>query len=319
MKHVSTFNTFLKNHVNLNRKRLDRAQESVSGVTGYLREHLNGYQGYSWQGSYAHQTIIRPVGENDEFDADIQIRIRDAAFNPDAKGDDFKDYVDILYSTLRKNETYADKVSRQTRCVTVNYTGDFHLDAVPCIEHEGHSYICNRKNKCYEETDGNGYKNWLNDKSNHFGNNFKKVTRLLKFLRDHKDNFSVKSILLTTLLGNEVYEGAGHEDVPDALRDLSGRLNNFLLKHPSMPIVKNPVLPNENFNRHWDERKYSNFRKQFNVYFKKIDAAYHEKDRDRSIDLWCELFGEGFRNCIQKAAIAPATVAATRPYAAHDG
>lgn len=36
------------------------------------------------------------------------------------------------------------------------------------------------------------------------GNKLKKTTRLLKYLRDHKSNYTVASILLTTLLGNRI-------------------------------------------------------------------------------------------------------------------
>ena len=44
-------------------------------------------------------------------------------------------YYSALYSevhgALKQNENYADKLRLKTRCVTVDYAGDFHLDVVP--------------------------------------------------------------------------------------------------------------------------------------------------------------------------------------------
>ena len=77
------------------------------------------------QGSYALGTLIKRVGDNDEYDADIQI-----VMNPNAKWQ-AKDYIKEVHGTLKQNENYADKLRLKTRCVTVDYAGDFHLDVVP--------------------------------------------------------------------------------------------------------------------------------------------------------------------------------------------
>jgi len=296
MKHERYFDDFLSNQVNLNKTRLDTLERHVNTISTMLRDKLNGYRKYSEQGSYAHKTIIKPVQDNDEFDADILVFIRSDDFNP------YKfetDYVDEVYKLLIDSENYMDKTKRNTRCVTIDYTGDFHLDVVPCVDHNGTHYICNRKDERYEKTDGDGYKNWLISKNKIVGhNNFRKTTRLLKFLRDHKDNFSVKSILLTTMLGNQVSssekESNHFSDLPTALKALSSRLNDFLQSNEMMPTIDNPVMPAENFNRHWDQKKYSNFRDKFDIYAKKINEAFGEKDNDESVKKWRKLFGDKF-------------------------
>lgn len=296
MKHEQYFDDFLSNHVNLNKTRLDTLESRVNTISTLLRDRLTGYRKYSAQGSYAHKTIIKPVQDNDEFDADILVFIKDNDFQP------YKfevDYVDDVYKTLGENEDYKDKIKRNTRCVTIDYAGDFHLDIVPCVEHKNIHYICNRKEEKYEETDGDGYKNWLAEKNAiTSGNNFRRTTKLLKFLRDHKDNFSVKSILLTTMLGNQV---SGNEkgsnnfsDLPTTLKTLSNRLNDFLQKNTTMPTIDNPVMPVENFNRHWNQKKYSNFRDKFNIYTNKINEAFEEKDYNESVKKWRKLFGDKF-------------------------
>ena len=329
MKHELYFNDFLRDHVNLNKGRLAILKGRVETVTDLLKDKLEGYRKYSEQGSYAHKTIIKPVQDNDEFDADLLIFIRDDNFDPNR----FQvDYVDRIYEVLKDDGNYCDKVDRKTRCVTIDYAGDFHLDLVPCIECGDTHYICNRKDEEYEKTDGDGYKDWLVEKNKTIGdNNFRKVVRLLKFLRDHKGNFSAKSILLTTLLGNRVREtdvySEDFSDVPTALKTLLNRLNDFLQMHENMPNVKNPVMPEEDFDRHWDQVKYSNFRDKINLNNGRVNEAYIEEDHNKSVKKWRELFGDDFGelkneppssgspNNTSPGRIVLPTVPATKPYA----
>ncbi len=333
MKHHKYFDDFLKAHVNLNLSRLTILDQKVETITELLKSKLPSYKKYSQQGSYAHGTIIKPVRDNDEFDADILIYIKDDNFHPD----DFqKDYVTEIYDLFRNNANYKEIVRRKTRCVMIDYAGDFHLDVVPCIEYNGDNYICNRLDQIYEKTDGDGYKYWLAQKNGISGGNYlKKVTRLFKFLRDHKNNFSIPSILLTTILGYRINSfdknSDEFQDLPQTLKTLSNRVNDFLQANPSMPTIQNPVLPEENFNRKWDQTKYLNFREKFRIYNKKINDAFDEKDHNESVKKWRILFGDDFGEL--KKSYAPSTAAiaagsgiaivsprvpATKPYASDD-
>ena len=316
MKHEYYFNEFLANHVNLNQSRLNTLEKRVETITNLLKDKLSGYRMYSPQGSYAHGTIIRPVQDNDEFDADILVFIKDDDFDPNK----FTDYVSEIYEIFKKDGNYKDKVEKNTRSVKLDYAGDFHLDIVPCIEHENDHYICNRNEEKFEKTDGDGYKKWLNEKNKIVGgNNFRKATRLFKFLRDHKDNFSVKSILLTTMLGNQINESdtASGEfpDLPTTLKILSNRMNDYLQRNVDMPTISNPVLDSEDFNRHWDQKKYNNFRNKFDSYNKRINDAFEEKKHNESVKQWRKLFGDEFG---QLQNVSPPRVAAAKPWARYD-
>ena len=129
---------FLRDEVNLIQSRSDRLEPAVNAVSAYLRDNLPGYQKMERQGSYALGTLIKPVDDNDEYDADIQI-----VMNPNSQWE-AKDYVNEVYRMLAGNKTYADKVRLKTRCVTVDYAGDFHLDVVPRVTINGKHYVCNR-------------------------------------------------------------------------------------------------------------------------------------------------------------------------------
>ncbi len=291
-KNNQEFAQFLRDEVDLNKSRLDRLDTGVGGVTGYLKDNLTGYQTMERQGSYALGTLIKPVDENDEYDADIQI-----VMNPNPKWEP-KDYVLEVNRTLGNNQTYADKRRLKTRCVTVDYAGDFHLDAVPRVTIKGKHYVCNRQDNKFEETDGNGYREWFNEKDRITGGNLRKVVRLLKHLRDHKNSFTAKSILLTTLAGNTIKETdkgtAAVNTVGDTLETVLSRMNDYLRQHPNMPKIRNPVLATEDFNRHWDQRRYANFRNRVQSYAQTAKQAKAEPSAEKAIKLWQELFGDQF-------------------------
>ncbi len=291
-KNDQEFRDFLRDEVNLNQARLDRLETAVGAVDTYLKEHLPGYQKMEPQGSYAIGTLIKPVDDNDEYDADIQVVMNP---NPSWRA---KDYLDAVHGTLRSNETYADKLRLKTRCVTVDYAGYFHLDVVPRVTFGGKHYVCNRTTDRFEETDGTGYRDWFNEKNRITGGNLKRVVRLLKYLRDHKNNYTVKSILLTTLAGNAIYasdkgtEGVG--TVADTLVTILSRMDNYLQQHPNMPSIRNPVLPTETFNRHWDQAKYANFRSKVHSHTETARRTAREPSSEEAIKGWQALFGEGF-------------------------
>ena len=292
-KNNKDFQDFLRDEVNLNQSRLDRLNTSVGAVDAYLKDHLTGYQKMERQGSYALATLIKPVNDNDEYDADIQI-----VMNPNPKWQ-AKDYINEVCRTLKENHNYADKLRLKTRCVTINYAGDFHLDVVPRVTIDGKHYICNRIDNKFEETDGTGYRDWLNEQNRITGGNLKRVVRLLKHLRDHKNNYTAKSILLTTLAGNAIKstdEGTeAVSTVADTLVTVLTRMDSYLQQYPyMMPEIRNPVLPTETFNRHWDQTKYANFRTRVNSHAQTAERAREESSSEDAVKVWQELFGENF-------------------------
>lgn len=295
MKHTQIFNDFLKNEVNLNQSRIDILEKRLDTITNFIKSSellKKNYIKAKPQGSYAHKTIIKPQ-KNKEFDVDILLYLEKLSEWQPA------DYINNIYYLFKDNGTYKNIVHRGTRCVCLDYSGDFHIDIVPCIKEEDGTYsICNRKNNITESTDGDGYDNWWQEKNKLVGNNqLIKATRLTKYIRDTKQTFSAKSILLTTLLGNQINSDESNSefvDIPTSLKTVFNRLNNYLQDNEKMPIVKNPVLDTEDFNRHWDQGKYSNFRNQIDTYTTKINDAFDQKCRKESIKKWRKIFGDKF-------------------------
>ena len=140
MKHIAFFNKFLREQVNLNQTRIDGLNRSVYAIKQFLSNNLDGYISTEPQGSYALGTIIKPVDSNKEYDADILITVEyDETKTP-------RDYIDDLNQCLKASSLYAEKTHRKTRCASIEYSGDFHLDIVPCIVGKNNQiYICNYK------------------------------------------------------------------------------------------------------------------------------------------------------------------------------
>ena len=291
-KNKEDFRKFLADHVNVNDSRMKRLRRSVRAVDDYLSDNLKGYQKMERQGSFALGTIIKPVKKNGEFDADIQI-----VMNPNDNWEP-KDYISAIYNTLDESANYSDKLRRKTRCVTIDYAGDFHIDVVPRVTIEGQHYVCNRLENEFEPTDGNGYRDWFNEKNRITDGNLKRAVRMLKYLRDHKGNFTAKSILLTTLAGNAIEtldEGTDPvSTVADTLATILTRMDEYLQRNPTMPPIRNPVLPTETFNRHWNQARYENFRSRIHAYAQTAREALNAESSKEAIKGWKKLFGEDF-------------------------
>lgn len=302
MKLVKHFNEFLLNNVNLNQHRIDALESRVSTITNFLKGSDSLKASFITaipQGSYAHRTIIKPTVKKAVFDADVVVYLKPI------KGWEPKDYIQKIYELFNNSSLYRGKASRQTRCVKLNYAGEFHIDVVPCIRKGGllgqQDFVCNKLTNQLESCSSVEYSDWVKGNNKVVANNnLIKSIRLFKYLRDHKQTFSVKSILLTTILVSQVtswdkYLGTDDfKDLPTTFKNLFNRLNEWLDENDSMPIVNNPVDGEENFNRHWDENKYQNFKSQVKKYNAWANDAYGEMDKAKSITKWQKIFGDKF-------------------------
>lgn len=297
MKLLEHFKTFMEDHVNLNKTRIELLEDSIEAVKAAVR--ASSWEPeivtFSAQGSWAHQTIIKPRPE-EEFDADLLVFVKPI------EAWEAKDYVNQLANALEANSTYKDKIRRYSHCITIEYAGERRIDIAPCVQNRiytGQHEVCNRVSNEFEASAPIAYTRWvMNKNAIAGGNDLKKVTRLLKYLRDIKGNFTCPSFLLTTLLGYRInssdQDSSALSDLPTTLKTLVGRLDDWLQANPNVPDVRNPELMSEIQSDVWDETQYSNFRDKINLYRGWIDDAYNEQDRDESIGKWQRVFGDNF-------------------------
>lgn len=297
MKLHEHFRVFLNDQVNLNPTRLGLLEDSIVAVENAVRALAWGPRivTFAPQGSWAHETIIKPQS-GQPFDADLLV------FVEAKEGWTPKDYVNELATKLGRLPAYEDKVRRFSHCATIEYAGERKIDVAPCVVNRlyaGQYEVCNRNTNQFEASAPAAYTDWVKDKNGIAGgNDLKKVTRLVKYMRDIKGNFTCPSFLLTTLMGLQVYESdrgsTNFADLTTTLKTLFGRLDDWLQARPNVPVVPNPKLSHEDQASGWEQTKYSNFRDKVNLYRSWIDDAYAEEDRDESIGKWQRVFGENF-------------------------
>lgn len=297
MKLVGDFKDFLKDTVNLNQTRIDLLTARVDAIKEFLR-------GSDWdpqilkfieQGSWAHDTIIRPVDKG-EFDADLLVKVKHV------DGWSAAQYVKELGRVFRESKRYGDMTVVYDFCVTITYADDCKIDIAPLVvdrEFQGALEVCNKRADEFEESQPVEYTRWIKEKNGYSGNNsFRKATRLIKYIRDIKKRFSCQSVLLTTLIGHRINwwdkDSTDFADTPSALQTIMGRLDDWLQDHPDKPKVENPSLPSQDFADLWNDTQYSNFRSFVHKYRTWIDEAIEATSRADSIEKWRRVFGDEF-------------------------
>ena len=207
VKFVDDFESFLRTEVNLNQTRPSTGCRTASNA---IENFLAGQATFSPlfldmipAGSWATGRSSSRSATNDEFDADMLLYVKENAdWRP-------KDYIEQLYAAFRGSDTYKSKAQEKTRCVRIDYAGDFHVDVVPYLERFGqplhHQPARSRRTRAasrplIRRPSPPG----LTSDQRASNGSFVKVVRLIKYLRDYKNTFRCKSIILTTLLGNEL-------------------------------------------------------------------------------------------------------------------
>lgn len=309
MKLIKYFDQFLRDTVNLNQSRLNDLDSRVGSITTALKEseELEGMVLDTVpQGSWAHRTIIRPA-DDVEFDADFLVQIEEVVdwnSNP-------RKYANAVWKALSAHSTYGTMSTKKDRCVRVIYANDCHVDVVTYVVlGSGRQVIVNRNTNEFEDTNPVGFTEWIQEKDDLTGGNLRKVIRLLKYLRDHQGAFNVRSVLLTTMVGNVVDEWRSHDpdyykDVPTTLVNLVSDLDDWLQANPIKPSLKDPSCPSTTFDHRWTDAQYDSFRNRIHDLRPKIEDAYNASTVDASVRAWRKVFGESFPDSATKAASSP--------------
>lgn len=314
MKLIDYFRYFLDTTVNLNDDRLATLNERVDAITGFLRDHEvfgEFFLDVIPQGSFAQRTIIKPVGTR-EYDADVLLALKEhPEWTP-------TQYTAELKKAFAGSSRYKGMGHKRTRCVFVDYADEFHVDVVPYVE--SRSQITNNKIDDWETTDPQGFTAWLEGKSRIVGGGrLQAVLRLLKYLRDSKTTFSIKSVLLTILVGErvEAWHTTSDEkyygDLPTALVRILEDLDTYLQARAWLPTISDPAGTGQDYSHRWDQDGYANFRRQIHYYVGKVREAYDETNKAASLAAWQAVFGASFTAPPATKLLAPTKSAATAP------
>jgi hypothetical protein len=307
MKMTASMNAFMTNTVNINQGRLDSLDVSVPAIFEALRsdnEIGSMILGYEPQGSWPHETIIKPA-DGVEFDADFMLVMEE---QPDWAASP-KTYITKVHAALGRYGTYASLVKPpKCRCVRVVYAGDYHVDVVPFVVlSDGRQVIVNGDDDDWEDTDPAGFTAWMKAKNDITGGNLKRVVRLLKYLRDYRNNFRrTRSVLLTAMLGERVDaakrigDPAYYEDLPTTFFHLITDLDTWLPDtKPSIVDPSGATDPYGNpvtFDHRWTPDTYQAFRDKISTIAADTKAAYEDDTSiEHSLQLWQKVFGPDFK------------------------
>lgn len=301
MEQVTYFTTFLTDEVNLPQHKLDHLDERVERIYRALRKADLGTRvlGMKKQGSWAQRTIINPK-ENEEFDADFMVELEEQDdWNP-------SDYQDPVFDAL---VDYCDAHHISTppeaknRCVRVTYANDMHVDVVPYVDRAvGGECIVNTDIDEWEDTDPSGFTDWMKGQDDIANNNMRRVLRILKYLRDHRDYYEdTKSIILTTIVGNVIsvektrtYPGC-YDNVPKALHRITQDLADWVRDQDERPEVEDPSRADATFTHRWPQAEYDAFRRDIQDVADLVDAAINcDTSWSDSTTKWRELLGDDF-------------------------
>jgi hypothetical protein len=293
------FAGLLQDVVNINPHRLDRLETHVGALSKYLREDSglsSIVRGFVPQGSWAHRTIIKPL-PGQEFDADLLVKMKKQR----PWSADPQQYLLAVHEALRSSR-YRGRITLKTRCVRVSYSGDCHVDLVPYVREYGwfdRHLIVNRRENCFEEVNPAGFSEWMLGRDRVAHGNLRTTLRLLKYMRDYKGTFDVPSVILTVLAGDRVnrflsFWDDRYCDLPTAFTSLVKATDGWLQERPDLPVIRDPSCLGVSFEHRLDQPTYAKFRDQFHGYAAKISEAYEVTRRTGSIELWQEIFGEGF-------------------------
>ncbi|MDD9859899.1 MAG: nucleotidyltransferase [Nitrospira sp.] len=135
--HTDTVDTLLADiaiRVQLNRTDYTKAVSRYQTINDWIEREgspLNGHITLFYpQGSMAIGTTIASKLKTDEFDIDVV-----AQLDPALKVLSPRDNLDLLYEAIRgkPGSQYHQMTQRRTRCVTVNYSDNMHLDVTPTL------------------------------------------------------------------------------------------------------------------------------------------------------------------------------------------
>src|SRR3546814_7993909 len=86
-----------------------------------------------------------------------------------------------------------------------------------------------------------------------------------------------------------------YSNLPTALRTIVTDLDQWLQARPNRPSIADPSGSGVTFDHRWSDETYSYFRDRIHVHAAEIEDAYTEPDKDRSVQKWQALFGDGDR------------------------
>ncbi|NJN27756.1 MAG: nucleotidyltransferase [Cyclobacteriaceae bacterium] len=256
------------------------------------------------QGSVAIGTTTKPYGKT-EFDLDVVIHIKLLSSNYDPET-----IFNEVVRRLMENETYSKMCEPKSRCVRLNYQGDFHLDVIPgcmvVVYNDELIDIPDAKIKEWLRSCPKGYQKWFIDIANRI-----QITLLEKAFSAHKveiEEYAKKKPLQRAVqlikMRRNIFFNENPEDAPasiilttlaaqfyDGEPSISETFENIISKikshvetlYPHRPFeLPNPVNPEENLADVWIDKPH--LYQHFISFIKNLDGEWQKLKEAHGIE-----------------------------------
>lgn len=285
MKDKEIINEIYENiaeELNISDSVFENAKRSYKALGEFLENNIEYPVEVYPQGSMNLGTLIKPIGDDDDYDLDAVCKIHNNFDSP-------KDLKELVGNALKKSERYKKMLADEgKRCWTLNYSDDshFHMDILPSIPNnitDKSIKITHKENSSYKYMVSNpeAYADWFDKlqenerrnlyriKNRQFSNkvedlrNFGIRTTLQKaiqILKRHRDiqyanatdeerECKPISIIITTLVG-KMY--SGNESILDLIDKFCTSYEEYIeIDSNGNYVIPNPVNKNENFADKW--------------------------------------------------------------------
>lgn len=285
MKDKEIINEIYENiaeELNISDSVFENAKRSYKALGEFLENNIEYPVEVYPQGSMNLGTLIKPIGDDDDYDLDAVCKIYNNFDSP-------KDLKELVGNALKKSERYKKMLADEgKRCWTLNYSDNshFHMDILPSIPNnitDKSIKITHKENNNYKYMVSNpeAYADWFDKlqenerrnlyriKNRKFSNkvedlrNFGIRTTLQKtiqILKRHRDiqyanatdeerECKPISIIITTLVGKMYSE---NESIVDLIDKFCTSYEEYIeIDSNGYYVISNPVNKSENFADKW--------------------------------------------------------------------
>lgn len=303
------------------REKMETAYKAVSEVLENDSEFFKDLEIVLYpQGSARIGTTTKPINQED-FDLDVVLHVYDLynKFSPE-------EIYNALVRVLQNHSYYKTIMEKKSRCVRLNYKGDFHMDILPACMQTIYDFekiaIPEKALNSWSSGNPKGYANRFMQRAQSvkvsmlkkFSSDLIKASleteplpddfydktplqRAVQLIKRYRDiyyqdkEYPVSSIVLTTLV-SESYNG--EESIYDTISNVVSRIKNRYSDSISKKVrfkVFNPVDSEEEFTDSWTAQHYNSFDSFISDFYK--NWLELENEFDVSGINYVKLFGEG--------------------------
>lgn len=268
-------------------KKLKRARRTVQRkLKEYFATHpAFTIPGFATQGSFVTGTIIRNEQDLCDFDVGVYFFAK-----PPYK-----------YETIQRhikkalNGHTSAGIKLKTKCIRLNYQGDFHIDMPIYYTPDRKQFFLGSKGKDWEVCDSKKFKDWVKENTS----NTPQAIRLVRYFKAWADFFkssrrgTMPSGLVFTIWSIRCYEPHERDDV--AFIYTAVKILKYLKDHfQSSWSCEMPVEPKDNVLDKLNKAQQKSFYNALKELVKTGTKAMRSENKEEAKVIWRKVFGRRF-------------------------